>query len=68
MSPTKSRQTAQQESKIPQPYDEEAEDDDGEKNFRPKSTKFWMIIIGVYASTFLVALVSLAENGSPASH
>ena len=68
MSPTKSLQTAQHESKIPQPYDEDADYDNAERNFQPRSPKFWMIMIGVYASIFLVALVSLAEDGSPASH
>ena len=66
MSPTRSLQTAQHESKIPQPYDEDAGYDEAEKNFQPKSPKFWMIIVGVYASIFLVALVSLFENASHA--
>lgn len=30
---------------------------DAEKNFQPKSLKFWTIISGVYLSIFLVALV-----------
>ena len=34
--------------------------EDAEKNFQPKSLKFWTIIIGVYLSIFLVALVSFA--------
>ena len=32
--------------------------EDAEKNFQPKSLKFWTIIIGMYLSIFLVALVS----------
>ena len=31
--------------------------EDAEKNFQPKSLKFWTIIVGVYLSIFLVALV-----------
>lgn len=34
-------------------------DEDAEKNFQPRSPKFWMIIIGIYLSIFLVALVGL---------
>ncbi|MCJ1399896.1 hypothetical protein MMC11_003099 [Xylographa trunciseda] len=48
--------------KAPRPYDEEDEYGDAEKNFQPKSPRFWMIIIGMYASIFLVALVNFAEN------
>jgi hypothetical protein len=29
---------------------------DAEKNYNPKSIKFWLIIISVYLSFFLVAL------------
>ena len=68
MSPTGSLQTAQHESKVPHPYDEDAEYEDAERSFQPRSPRFWMIIIGVYASIFLVALVSLARNGSPTFH
>ena len=32
--------------------------EDAEKNYQPKSLKFWTIIIGMYLSIFLVALVS----------
>jgi hypothetical protein len=32
--------------------------EDAEKNYQPKSLKFWTIVIGVYLSIFLVALVS----------
>ncbi len=31
---------------------------DAEKNFQPKSFKFWTIMMGIYLSIFLVALVS----------
>jgi hypothetical protein len=37
-----------------QPVDDQYEDT--EKNYQPKSQKFWMIMTGVYLSTFLVAL------------
>jgi hypothetical protein len=30
--------------------------EDAEKNYRPKTLKFWTIMIGVYLSTFLVGL------------
>jgi hypothetical protein len=32
--------------------------EDAEKNFQPKSIKFWSIMIGMYLSFFLVGLVS----------
>lgn len=32
---------------------------DAEKNYQPRSLKFWLIIVGVFLSIFLVALVSL---------
>jgi hypothetical protein len=41
-----------------QPVDEFGEYGDAETNFQPKSLKFWTIIIGMYLSIFLVALVS----------
>ena len=43
-----------------QPVETVDEYEDAEKNFQPKSLKFWTIIIGVYLSIFLVALVSFA--------
>lgn len=33
--------------------------EDAERNFRPRSLKFWTILLGVYLAVFLVALVSL---------
>ena len=45
-----------QAPKAPQSVEEENEYADAEKNFKPKSPKFWMIIIGMYVSIFLVAL------------
>lgn len=39
--------------------DQVDEYDDAEKNFQPKSPRFWIIIIGMYLSIFLVALVSI---------
>lgn len=35
---------------------EDEEYADAEKNFKPKSLKFWLIIIGMYMAIFLVAL------------
>ena len=35
--------------------------EEAEKNFQPKSLKFWTVIIGTYLSNFLVALVPFAE-------
>ncbi|KAM0806217.1 major facilitator superfamily domain-containing protein [Usnea florida] len=43
-------------SKRAQPVEIIDEYEDTEKNFQPKSLKFWSIIIGVYLSIFLVAL------------
>lgn len=31
---------------------------DAERNYQPKTLKFWTIVIGMYLSIFLVALVS----------
>lgn len=31
---------------------------DAEKNFQPRTLKFWTIVIGMYLSLFLVLLVS----------
>jgi hypothetical protein len=31
--------------------------DDAEKNYQPKTLRFWFIIAGLYMSLFLVALV-----------
>ena len=50
--------------------DELNEYKDAEKNFQLKSLKFWTIIIGMYLSIFLVALVSLpslqgSESAAP---
>ena len=45
-----------------QPVDISDEYEDAEKNFQLKSFKFWTIIIGMYLSIFLVALVIFAIN------
>ena len=37
--------------------------EDAEKSFQLKSPKFWTIIIGMYLSIFLVALVGLRCTG-----
>lgn len=42
--------------KAPRPFDEDDEYADAEENFKPKSPKFWLIIIGMYVSIFIVAL------------
>jgi hypothetical protein len=34
----------------------DSEHDDAEKNFKPRSPQFWLIIMGVYFSVFLVGL------------
>ena len=44
----------------PQPPNPKNEYEDAERNYKPKSIKFWTVIIGMYLSFFLVALVSLA--------
>lgn len=58
MSSADSLQSAQRAPKAPRPFGEDDEYGDAEKNFQPRSPRFWMIIIGMYASIFLVALVS----------
>lgn len=68
MSSAESTHSTQHEDKTPTDKTPQAstgagEYEDAEKNFQPKTLKFWMIIIGMYLSIFLVALVSL-ERGS----
>ena len=41
------------------PVEAADEYEDAEKNFQPRSPKFWAIIVGVYLAIFLVALVIL---------
>lgn len=41
------------------PVDPVDEYEDAEKSFQPKSFKFWTIMVGMYLSIFLVALVSM---------
>lgn len=62
MLPTASLQSANEAStaESARPLDEFDEYEDAEKNFQPKSLKFWTIMIGMYLSIFLVALVSFA--------
>lgn len=38
--------------------DMEDEYADAERNYQPRSLKFWTILIGMYLAMFLVALVS----------
>ena len=62
MSPTASVHSAKElpSTEPVQPVDTVDEYEDAERNFQPKSLKFWTIIIGMYLSIFLVALVSFA--------
>jgi hypothetical protein len=65
MSPTESLKSSERvphEKPIQEPEELEKstpdnEYEDAEKNFQPKSPKFWAIMLGVYLSIFLVALV-----------
>jgi hypothetical protein len=50
-------QTTQHTKSPEQPPDEYA---DAERNYQPRSLKFWSIILGMYLAIFLVALVSIA--------
>jgi MFS family permease len=43
-------------TELGRPLDEFDEYEDAEKNYQPKSVKFWMIMISMYLSMFLVAL------------
>ena len=43
-----------------QPVETVDEYEDAEKNFQPKSLRFWTIITSMYLSIFLVALVIFA--------
>ena len=60
MSSTASVHSAKEEptAERAQPAETVDEYEDAEKNFQPRSPKFWMIIIGMYLSIFLVALVT----------
>lgn len=51
-----------------QPAESIDEYEDAEKNFQPKSLKFWTIIIGMYLSIFLVALVNKFRRTTPDLH
>ena len=64
MSTSDSMQSAQGGPKLPRPFDEDDEYGDAEKNFQPRSPRFWMIIFSMYASIFLVALVSFEDIGN----
>ncbi|KAI1616419.1 putative aflatoxin efflux pump [Exophiala viscosa] len=56
MSPTDSIPSAHEAANKPQLPSEDEEYADAENNFKPKSLKFWLVIIGMYISIFLVAL------------
>lgn len=47
----------------------DSEYDDAERNYQPRSVKFWMILCGMYFSLFLVALVrtSLPRPSAPST-
>jgi hypothetical protein len=47
-------------AELVQPIEAVNEYEDAEKNFQPKTFRFWTIIIGMYMSIFLIALVSFA--------
>ena len=47
----------EQPAKPAEPLEKVDEYEDAEKNYQPRSLKFWTIISGVYLSIFLVALV-----------
>jgi hypothetical protein len=47
-------------AELVQPIEAVNEYEDAEKNFQPKTLRFWTIIIGMYMSIFLIALVSFA--------
>ena len=51
-------------AELGRPLDELDEYADAEKNFQPKSLKFWTIMIGMYMSIFLVALVSSLQGST----
>jgi hypothetical protein len=44
-------------STVTQSQDNQNEYEDAERNYQPKTLKFWTILIGMYLSMFLVALV-----------
>ena len=64
MSPTASVHSAKEAptAERAQPAETVDEYEDAEKNFQPRSPKFWSIIIGMYLSIFLVALVTSLYN------
>lgn len=53
------------EAQSPDPVNEY---EDAEKNFKPKSIKFWSIMTGMYLSFFLVGLVSYASQSPQIGH
>lgn len=55
MSSAASLSSAQQD-KQPKHQDTQEDSKDDEKNYKPKTLKFWMPILGVYVSIFLVML------------
>ena len=49
-------------SKAPE-WKVEAVEADSEANYKPKTFKFWMVMLGMYLSVFIVALVSFGTAG-----
>jgi len=49
---------ALKDSQTQLPEDTINEYEDSEENFQPKTLKFWIVIIAIYLSLFLVILVS----------
>jgi hypothetical protein len=43
----------------PRRYDDDEAEVDSEANYKPKTIKFWTIMLGMYLSVLIVALVSL---------
>ena len=62
MSPTASVYSTKElpSAECHQPSNPVNEYEDAERNYQPKSLKFWTVIVGMYLSFFLVALVSFA--------
>ena len=56
MAPADSVTPADEAPKTLRPSGEDDEYADAEKNFKPKSLKFWIIVLSMYLSIFLVAL------------
>jgi MFS family permease len=56
MSTSNSEPFTEQEPKPREPARQDEEYADAEKNFQPRTLKFWLIMVSIYISIFLVAL------------